>query len=131
DLGLPMSQPEPLPYLAIRPEKVRMPVTCTIWNSSARDCSKCSHSALDISTPDCSSSFLSIGTQPPQEVPAVVQLLMPAMSQAPSAMAPQIEPLETLLQEQICASSGSASAPSSAPAGEISAAGSAGSGRPT
>src|SRR5690348_12518536 len=98
-VGLQISQPDPLPCLAISSENLRMPVDCTMWNSSARDCAKCSHSDLETSTPDCSSSFLSMGTQPPQEVPALVQLLMPGTSQAPSAIAPQIEPLETLLQE--------------------------------
>src|SRR5688500_577402 len=95
-VGLQISQPEPLPCLAMSSENVRMPVTFTMSNSSARDCSKCSHSALDSATPDCSSSFLIIGTQPPQEVPALVQPFTAGISQAPSAMAPQMAPLLTL-----------------------------------
>ena len=50
--GLQMSQPVPVPYLAIRPEKVRMPVAATIWNNSAgASWLKCSHSAFECSTP--------------------------------------------------------------------------------
>ena len=67
-------------------------MAATISNSSARDWPKCSHSAFDISTPDCASSFLIIGTQPPQEVPALVHALTEAMSQAPPAIAPQMYP---------------------------------------
>src|SRR6476620_11686156 len=87
--GLQMSQPEPFPYFEISAENVRVSVACTISNSSARDCSKCSHSALDITTPDDARSCLMVGRQPPHVVPALVQLLTCAMSQAPSAMAPQ------------------------------------------
>src|SRR4030088_1583733 len=129
--GLQMSQPAPIPYPPINAENVRTPVTATIWKSSARDWLKCSHSALDCSTPSASSSRLSIGTQLPQEVPAAVAPLMPDTSHAPALIAPQIAFLVTALQEQICASSGSAPTPTSAPAGEISDAGSAGRGRPT
>src|SRR6478735_10422489 len=113
------------------PEKVLIPVDATISKSSARLCSKCSHRALDSSTPESTRSFLTVGRQPPQVVPALVQPLMVARSQAPSAIAPQIAPLVTLLHEQMTASSGSASAPSSAPAGEMSAPGSPGTSRPT
>src|SRR6478735_12327358 len=105
------------------PEKVRMPVAETISKSSARLCSKCSQRALDSSTPESTSSFLTVGRQPPQVVPAFVHPLIAARSQAPSAIAQQIEPLVTLLHEQMTASSGSASAPSSEPAGETRAPG--------
>ena len=62
-----------MPNRSISPEKVRMPVTETISNSSARDCEKCSHSALLSSTPEAASSDLTDGRQPPQVVPALVQ----------------------------------------------------------
>src|SRR6476620_8792401 len=113
------------------PEKVRMLVAETISKSSARLCSKCSHSAFDNSTPESTSNFLTVGRQPPQVVPAFVHPLIAARSQAPSATALQIEPFVTLLHEQMTASSGRASAPSSAPAGETSAPGSPGTSRPT
>src|ERR1700746_2816219 len=129
--GLQMSPPVPVPCFAISLENVLMPVAATIWNSSARDCVKCSHSAFDCSTPCASSSRLSIGTQLPHDVPAAVAPLIEATSQAPSAIAVQIAPFVTALHVQICASSGSAPTPTSAPAGAISEAGSAGSGRPT
>ena len=70
--GLQMSQPFPLPKRSIRPEKVRIAVAETISNSSARDWLKCSHSALDCSTPSASSSCLSSGTHEPHDVPASV-----------------------------------------------------------
>jgi hypothetical protein len=56
---------------------------------------------------------------------------MPGTSCAPSAIAEQIAPFVTALQEQTCAESGRASAPSSTPPGAIIATGSAGSGDPT
>ncbi|TDZ92228.1 hypothetical protein CCUG62472_02834 [Mycobacteroides salmoniphilum] len=130
-VGLQMSQPVPVPCLAISSEKVRMPVTCTTWNSSARDWVKCSHSALDCSTPCAARICLSMGMQLPQDVPAQVAALRAGTSVAPSQMALQIAPLVTALHEQICASSGSAPTPISAPAGVISEAGSAGSSRPS
>ena len=70
-----------------------MPVEATISNSSARVCSKCSHRAFESSTPESTSSFLTMGRQPPQVVPAFVQALMAARSQAPSAIAAQIDAL--------------------------------------
>src|ERR1700674_2001616 len=129
--GLQMSQPVPLPHLAITPENVAIPVAATTWNSSARDWVKCSHRAFDCSTPCASSSRLSIGTQLPQDVPAAVTPLIAGTSHAPCEIAPQIAPLLTALQEQICASSGSAPRPTSVAAGAISDAGSAGSERAT
>src|SRR6478735_3420831 len=105
--GLQMSHPVPFPYLEMSAENVRVSVACTIWNSSARDCSKCSHNAFDSTTPDEASSCLMVGRQPPQVVPAVVHALTCAISQAPAAMEPQIVPLVTALQEHTSASSGS------------------------
>ncbi len=129
--GLQMSQPVPVPYCAISPENVRVSVARTISNSSARDCVKCSHSAFDSSTPDAASSAFTVGRHPPHVVPAPVQFFTEARSHAPSEIAAQISPLVTALHEHTCASSGSAPAPGFSPAGEISAAGSPGSSRPT
>src|SRR6202011_132454 len=73
--GLQMSQPLPVPNRSINPEKgltdSEDPAEM-ISNSSARDWLKCSHNALDCSTPSASSSCLSSGTQDPHEVPANV-----------------------------------------------------------
>ena len=51
------------------------------------------------------------GTQPPQAVPAFVQLLRAPMVVAPAATAAHSAPFETSLHEQICAASGKASTP--------------------
>src|ERR1700722_10174488 len=107
-----------------------------ISKSSARDWPKCSHNALDCATPSASSSCLSSGTQDPHEVPAAVHDLSAGTSAQPSAIAHFRSPLVTLLQEQICAESGSAPTPNAeAPlpdwAGAISASGSPGSSLPT
>ena len=73
------------------------------------------------------------GTQEPQVVPALVQLFTaPTTVSFWSRMALQISPLLTLLQEQICAASGSAVTPRPAgrsplPAGRIKLSGSGGS----
>src|SRR6478735_10653874 len=82
-VGLQISQPFPVPNFSIRPEKVRISVALTISKSSARDWLKCSHNALDCSTPSASSSCLSSGTQEPHEVPAFVQLLREGTSLQP------------------------------------------------
>ena len=134
--GLQMSQPFPLPKRSIRAEKVRIDVAETISNSSARDWVKCSHSALDCSTPSASSSCLSSGTHEPQDVPASVHFFRPGTSQQPPAIASVRSPFVTLLHEQICAPAGSAPTPNpppplSDPAGAISAIGSPGSCSPT
>src|SRR5882757_8003731 len=132
--GLQMSQPFPRPNRASRPEKVRISVAEMIWNSSARDWLKCSHSALDCSTPSASSSCLSRGTHDPHDVPADVQDFSDPTSPHPSAMAHVSSPLVTLLHEQICAESGSAptpKAPAPSLAGAINASGSPGSSLPT
>ena len=126
-----MSQPAPLPYLAISAEKVLVCVDWTIWNNSARDCAKCSHSAFDITTPESASSCFTVGRQPPQVVPALVHAFTEAMSHAPAAIAPQMAPFVTALHEHTSASSGSEPAPGFSPAGEINVAGSPGSSRPT
>ncbi len=75
-----------------------------------------------------------MGTQEPQVVPALVQsLILPTVSQPPSTTASVMAPLLTVLHEQISASSGSASTPIPPPPpdGASSAAGVAGSERPT
>ncbi len=133
--GLQMSQPFPRPKRSSRPEKVRSSVAEMISKSSARDWLKCSHSALDCSTPSASSSCLSSGTHDPHEVPAEVHALSAGTSAQPSAIAHFRSPLVTLLHEQICAESGSAPTPNATPlpdeAGAISASGSPGSSLPT
>src|SRR3954452_11965082 len=134
--GLQMSQPFPVPKRSISPVNVRIDVADTIENSSARDWLKCSHSALDCSTPSASSSCLSNGTHEPHEVPASVHFFSSGTSQQPPAMASVRSPLVTLLHEQICAVGGSAptpnpAAPPSDPAGAINAIGSPGSASPT
>src|SRR5260370_18503523 len=85
-----------------------------ISNSSARDWVKCSHRALDCSTPSASSSCLSNGTQDPHDVPALVALFKAGTSAQPRAIASVSSPLVTLLQEHTCAAAGSAPTPSRA-----------------
>src|SRR5271156_1169252 len=57
-------------------------------------------------------TWVTSGTQPPHEVPAQVAVFSAPVLVAPAHTAAQISPLETLLHEQICALSGSASTPS-------------------
>src|SRR6516165_3925220 len=113
--GLQMSQPFPLPKRSNSPENVRISVAAVISNSSARDWLKCSHSALDCSTPSASSSCLSKGTHDPHEVPAAVHDLSAGTSAQPPVIADFSAPFVTLLHEQICAESGSAPTPKPAP----------------
>src|SRR6185312_2165307 len=113
--GLQMSQPFPRPKRSNRPENVRISVAEMISKSSARDWPKCSHSALDCSTPSASSSCLSSGTHDPHEVPADVHDLSDATSAQPAAIAHFRSPLVTLLHEQICAESGRAPMPKASP----------------
>src|SRR4051812_569436 len=127
--GLHRSQPLPLPCSATSWLKVRMPVARTISNSSARDWPKCSHRALDCSTPQLVSSCLSVGTQDPQPVPAFVHILSDGTSAQPAPTAATMSALVTAWQEHTWASSGSAGLVT--PGGAISEPGSAGSGRPT
>src|SRR5690242_12676795 len=134
--GLQMSQPFPVPKRSISAEKVLIEVAAMIENSSARDWVKCSHSALDCSTPSVSSSCLSSGTHDPQDVPALVQFFSDGTSVQPPAIASHRSPLLTLLHEQICAAAGSEPTPSPVeplpdPGGAISAIGSPGNGSPT
>src|SRR5271166_1066155 len=134
--GLQISQPFPRPKRSSSPEKVRISVAEMISKSSARDWLKCSHSALDCSTPSASSSCLSRGTHDPHDVPAAVHAFSAGTSPHPSAIAHFSSPLVTLLHEQICAESGSAPTPNAAAppsdwAGAISASGSPGSALPT
>src|SRR3954454_7252940 len=95
--GLQMSQPLPVPCCAMSPEKVRTEVAEMISKSSARDWEKCSHSALDCSTPSASSSCLSNGTHDPHDVPALVQDFSAGTSAQPPAIAWVRSPLVTLL----------------------------------
>src|SRR5215213_8815316 len=133
--GLHISQPFPVPKRSISPVKVRIDVAETIENSSARDWLKCSHSALDCSTPSASSSCLSSGTHEPHEVPASVHFFSSGTSQQPPAMASVRSPFVTLLHEQICAAGGNAPTPKALPPSDptaaISAIGSPGNGSPT
>src|SRR5215213_1143566 len=134
--GLHISQPFPLPKRSMSAENVRTEVAAMISYSSARDWLKCSHSALDCSTPSASNNCLSSGTHDPQEVPACVHAFIAGTSQQPPAMASVRSPFVTLLHEQICAPVGSAPTPRaalepSAPAGAIRAIGSPGSNSPT
>src|ERR1044071_9911992 len=103
--GLQTSQPRPVPWREISSVNVRMPVDRRISNRSERFCPKCSHNALDCSTPAADSSCLSIGTHEPHVVPAFVHALRPGTSAQPPAMAPLTAPLVTALHEQTCASS--------------------------
>src|SRR5689334_6371195 len=98
--GLQMSQPFPVPNRSTKSVNVRMDVAEMMENSSARDWLKCSHSALDCSTPSASSSCLSSGTHDPHEVPASVHFFSPGTSLQPPAMASHRSPLVTLLHEQ-------------------------------
>ena len=107
-----MSQPFPVPNRSISAGEGADPRwPTTISNSSARDWLKCSHSALDCSTPSASSNCLSSGTHDPHEVPACVHFFRAGTSQQPPAMASVRSPLVTLLHEQICAPAGSAPTP--------------------
>src|SRR5215212_11101553 len=116
--GLHMSQPFPLPKRSISAENVRIEVAAMISYSSARDWLKCSHSALDCSTPSASSNCLSNGTHEPHEVPASVHFFSSGTSQQPPAMASVRSPLVTLLHEQICAAGGNAPTPKALPPSE-------------
>ncbi len=65
--------------------------------------------------PRVSSAFriwVTSGAQPPQELAALVHFFRAPIDVAPPAMAVHRSALLTLLQEQICAWSGSAAAPS-------------------
>src|SRR3954451_21590782 len=88
--GLQMSQPFPLPKRSMSAENVRVDSdgpAATMENSSARDWLKCSHSALDCSTPSASSSCLRSGTHDPHEVPASVHFFSCGTSLHPPAIA--------------------------------------------
>ncbi len=108
-----------------------IPAPATISNSSAREWSKCSHSAFETSTPCWARIVASVGTHDPHVVPARVHVFNDGTSCAPPAIAAVSAPLVTALQEQICAESGSAPASGSAPPFEISVTGSSGSADPT
>ena len=126
-VGLQMSQPAPVPYLAMISSNEVSSRTRMASKSSWRESSMCSQRALETSTPDLvssvSSSFLSIGTQEPHWVPARVQPLSSPSSwtgalpsQAPQPlMASRMVPAVTLLQEHRVASSGSSVSGASPP----------------
>ncbi|BAS13333.1 hypothetical protein AHiyo8_16360 [Arthrobacter sp. Hiyo8] len=118
-VGLQISQPAPVPYLARMSSKEVSSSTRMASKSSWRERLKCSHRALETSMPDFfsspSRSFLSIGTQEPHWVPAREHVFsspsswtgaLPSQEPQP-LMASRTLPAATLLQEQRIASSGS------------------------
>src|SRR5688500_6287117 len=110
--GLQMSQPRPLPCLAIVSSKLFSSPMRTRWNSCWRVYGKCSHIDVLTLTPRFLSSAFRIcvtsGVQPPQVVPALVLVLSAPTVVQPASMAEQMPPFDTLLQEQICAVAGTA-----------------------
>src|SRR5207253_2316892 len=85
------------------------PVTRTTSKSSARVIAKCSHNAVDVSTPASASSRLSNGTHDPQPVPARVHDLMAATSVHPPVVtASTTVAFVTLWQLHTIAESGNA-----------------------
>src|ERR1044072_5759972 len=110
--GLQMSHPRPRPCLASVSSNVLSSPMRTRWNNCWRVYGKCSHIEVLTLTPRFLSSALSScvtsGVQPPQVVPALVLVLSAPTVVQPPSMAAQMPPFETLLQEQICAVSGSA-----------------------
>ncbi len=113
--------------------------TRTISYSSARVCPKQGHRPLSTSTPDASSSSVTIVesslTQEPQPLPALVHFLTSGtVVQLCSVTALRTAPLVTLWQLQTTASSGSAELPSETgapiPAGSTSDSAGTGSGMP-
>ena len=117
--GLQISQPWPRPQWAMISPNVRSFLAFTMANNSVRESGKCSHKMVD----DRAAGLFQLafkrsvtsGTQPPQPVPAFVQLLSASSVSAPSRIAAQIAPFDTLLQEQTWAESGIASRPIAAP----------------
>ncbi len=113
-VGLHTSQPAPVPKRSRISSNERSCSTRTASNSSARVSAKCSHSAVDTSSPWAASSlsrvFFSSGTQEPQVVPARVQALTAPTSWHGSPSSPRTAartvPALTLLQEHSVASSG-------------------------
>src|SRR4051794_16758265 len=88
-----------------------MRLILTISNSSCREQAKCSHRWLLTFLPAafiCAlNRSVTSGRQPPQPVPALVQLLISSTEvRFLSRMALQIWPLVTLLHEQTCVSLG-------------------------
>src|SRR5687767_614417 len=110
--GLQMSQPRPLPCLAIVSSKLFSSPMRTRWNSCWRVYGKCSHIEVFTLTPrflsSAFSSCVTSGVQPPQEVPALVRVFSAPTVVQPASMAEQMPPLDTLLHEQTWAESGSA-----------------------
>src|SRR3954471_9251088 len=110
--GLQISQPRPRPCLVATSSKVFSWLMRTRWNNCCRVYGKCSHIEVLTLTPrflsSAFSSCVSSGVQPPQVVPALVLVLSAPTVEPPPSIAEQMPPFETLLQEQICALSGSA-----------------------
>src|SRR5229473_5898494 len=110
--GLHTSQPRPFPCLVSISSNVCSPPTRAKSNSSLRENAKCSQIWLLTATPRRLSSVfktcVTSGAHPPQELAALVHCLSAPIVLAPPAMAAHRSPLLTLLQEQICAVSGSA-----------------------
>src|SRR6187431_2077285 len=110
--GLQMSQPRPLPCLAIVSSKVLSSPMRTRWNNCWRVYGKCSHIDVLTLTPRFFSSALRIwvtsGVQPPQVVPAFVLVFSAPTVVQPASMAEQMPPFDTLLHEQTQAVAGSA-----------------------
>src|SRR5579884_1459342 len=104
--GLHTSQPWPRPCPRINSSKERMRLILTISNSSCRVQEKCSHRALLTRLPEALICALkrsvTSGKQPPQPVPARVQILTSSTDvRFLLVTASQIWLLVTLLQEQI------------------------------
>src|SRR6516165_12555407 len=114
--GLQTSQPRPRPCSANNWPNDRRPEIRTRSNSSWRLYGKCSHRWSVTAMPALTSSSLTmsvtIGTQPPQPVPALVADFTCATSVSPSDLtASQIAAFDTLLQLQTRALPARAPAP--------------------
>ncbi|OLT07498.1 hypothetical protein BJF77_14200 [Kocuria sp. CNJ-770] len=120
--GLQMSQPRPVPNRPTTSSHEDRSRARTASKSSARESSKCSHRAVETSTPALASSrsrvFLSIGTQEPHWVPAREHFFSSPISCTPQPICSRTAPVVTLLQEHSTASSGRSPAGASAPEAE-------------
>src|SRR6476469_876618 len=100
-----MSQPRPLPCLAITSSKLLSSPMRTRWNSCWRVYGKCSHIEVLTLTPRFLSSAFRIcvtsGVQPPQVVPALVRVFNAPTVVQPPSIAAQMPPFDTLLHEHI------------------------------
>ena len=119
--GLQMSQPRPVPKRSMIALNVRSPETRTASKSWARECVKCSQSAVlrlaPLRASSVPTSFLTSGRHEPHAAPARVHAFTPATSVQPSSVTAQrIVPAVTLLHEHTSASSGSSAFASASPA---------------